>query len=102
MIGQKPTENTETASTAPWLTALLAAFYLGLLALVIFLPGATLLDRLRWLDSGVCAQMPTHTFYPGGERLPLCSRNTGIYLGFIVTLILLYSTGRGRAQQLPP
>jgi uncharacterized membrane protein len=102
MIGQKPTENAGTASTPLWSTGLLAAFYLGLLALVIFLPGATLLDRLRWLDSGICAQMPTHMFYPGGESLPLCARNTGIYLGFIITLILIYSTGRGRAQQLPP
>lgn len=102
MIGQKPTEHTRTGSTSLWGTGLLAAFYLGLLALVIFLPGGTLLDRLRWLDSGICAQMPTHTFYPGGERLPLCARNTGIYLGFIVTLILIYCTGRGRTQRLPP
>jgi uncharacterized membrane protein len=102
MIGQKSTANTETTSPSPWLTGFLAVFYLGLLALVIFLPGASLLDRLRWLDSGVCAQMPTHSFYPGGERLPLCSRNTGIYLGFITTLILLFGIGRGRAKVMPP
>jgi uncharacterized membrane protein len=102
MIGQKSAANTGTTSPSPWMTGFLAAFYLGLLALVIFLPGASLLDRLRWLDSGVCAQIPTHSFYPGGERLPLCSRNTGIYLGFITTLILLYSTGRGRARLVPP
>lgn len=105
MIGQETTEQSKTAKTARislWITGFFAVFYLGLLALLIFLPGASLLDRLRWLDSGICAQIASHSFYPGGERLPLCARNTGIYLGFIVTLILLYSTGRGRAQRLPP
>lgn len=85
----------------PWVTALLALFYLGLLAALVFLPGASLLDRLRWLDSGICAQMPSHSFFPGGQELPLCSRNTGIYLGFIVTLLTLVATGRGRVQKLP-
>lgn len=91
-----------TRSGNVWTAAILMIFYLGLLTALVFLPGGTLLDRLRWLDSGVCAQMPTHSFYPGGERLPLCSRNTGIYLGFIITLITMYITGRGRAQHLPP
>jgi uncharacterized membrane protein len=85
----------------PWLNILLALFYLGLLAALVFLPGATLIERLRWLDSGVCAQLPGHSFFPGGQQLPLCARNTGIYLGFIVTLLTLIATGRGRAQQLP-
>ncbi|GCE24922.1 hypothetical protein KDA_04060 [Dictyobacter alpinus] len=33
--------------------------------------------------------------------MPLCSRNTGIYLGFIVTLIILYASGRGKTRALP-
>src|SRR5436305_9106915 len=82
-------------------TAIWASLYLGLLAALVFLPGASLLDRLRWLDSGICAQLLTHSFYPGGERLPLCARNTGIYLGFMVTLLTLYASGRGRVQRLP-
>src|SRR5579883_3419556 len=60
-----------------------------------------LLDRLRALDGGICAQLPTHSFYPGGQRLPLCSRNTGIYLGYMLTFITLFLTGRGRATQFP-
>lgn len=73
----------------------------GVLALLLFFPGASVLSRLQWLDSGICAQLASHSFYPGGSRLPLCARNTGIYLGFFVTLITLYATGRGRAQRLP-
>jgi uncharacterized membrane protein len=67
-----------------------------------YFPAASLLELLRWLDSGICAQLPTHSFYLGGERLPLCARNTGIYLGFVITLLTLYATGHGRAQRLPP
>lgn len=85
----------------PWMVALSALLYLVALAVVVLWPDASLIDRLRWLDSGICAQLPTHSFYPGGERLPLCARNTGIYLGFIVTLMILYASGRGKAQELP-
>ncbi len=99
---QQRTSATKTLTTPPWIIPTVALLYLGLLAALVLLPGASLLDRLRWLDSGICAQLPTHSFYPGGEELPLCARNTGIYLGFAVTLITLYITGRKYAQQLPP
>src|SRR5207244_1913238 len=101
-MAQKTIATTKTSSTSPWMAATLVLFYLALLTILVFLPGSSLLDRLRWLDSGICAQLPTHSFYPGGQELPLCARNTGIYLGFIVTLLTLYATGRGRAQRLPP
>jgi uncharacterized membrane protein len=68
---------------------------------MVFWPGATLLERLRALDGGICAQLPTHSFYPDGQRLPLCARNTGIYLGYTIAFILLFVTGRGRAAQFP-
>ena len=101
-MAQKTIATTKTYSLSPWMAAILVLFYLALLTVLAFLPGSSLLDRLRWLDSGICAQLPTHSFYPGGQELPLCARNTGIYLGFIVTLLTLYATGRGRAQRLPP
>jgi uncharacterized membrane protein len=95
-------ENTSPPKSSLWLAGLWGLLYLGVPAALAFLPGGSLLDRLRWLDSGICAQLATHSFYPGGERLPLCARNTGIYLGFMVTLLTLYATGRGRVQRLPP
>ena len=84
-----------------WLAVLSGLCCIGILALLVFLPGSSFLDKLRWLVSGICAQLPSHSFYPGGERLPLCARNTGIYLGFMVTLLTLYGSQRGRVQQLP-
>ena len=98
---QSNSNRIKTARLPSVLSAIMALLYLVLLAALVFLPGQSLLERLQWLDSGVCAQLPTHSFYPGGERLPLCSRNTGIYLGFIVTIITLYTTGRGQGQRLP-
>lgn len=84
-----------------WLTVLPGLCSIGILALLVLLPGSSFLDKLRWLVSGIYGQMPGHFFYPGGESLPLCARYTGIFLGFIVTLFTLYGSRRGRAQQLP-
>lgn len=101
-MAQKPDiQSYRTLNVPPWVVGILALCYLGLLAALVLLPGVSLLERLRWLDSGICAQLPGHSFYPGGQRLPLCARNTGIYLGFMVTLVTLFATGRGRAQRLP-
>ena len=84
-----------------WALIALAAAYVVALAGLIFLPGATLIDRLRALDGGICAQLPTHSFYPAGEQLPLCARNTGIYMGFALGFLTLLGTGRARAARLP-
>lgn len=92
----------KTPVTFPWMTSIIVLLSLILLVLLAFLPGTSLLNRMRWIDSGICAQLPTHSFYPGGEQLPLCARNTGIYLGFLVTLITLHARGRGQAQRFPP
>ncbi|MBA3822883.1 MAG: DUF2085 domain-containing protein [Ktedonobacterales bacterium] len=91
-----------TAGDPPqWLVvALLASFAVALLALA-FWPGATLIDRLRVLVGGICAQLPTHMFYPGGQGLPLCARNTGIYLGFSIGTIALFARGMGRTARMP-
>lgn len=84
-----------------WVLYALGAAYVVALAVVIFLPGGTLIDRLSQMDSGICAQLPTHSFFPGGIQLPLCSRNTGIYTGFSATFLVLLFSGRLRAVRLP-
>src|SRR5262249_16577520 len=75
-----------------WLTVGLGAAYVVVLVALVFLPGASLIERLRALDGGVCAQMPGHSFWIGGEQLPLCARNSGIYMGFASTIGLLIVT----------
>jgi uncharacterized membrane protein len=84
-----------------WLIIGLAVAYVAALAVLAFLPGATLIERLRALDGGICAQAPSHSFWPSGQQLPLCSRNTGIYSGFTATLLVLLVSGRIRASSFP-
>lgn len=87
--------------TPTWVIAALGALYVAAIAALVFAPGATLIERLRALDGGICAQLPSHSFFPGGQQLPLCSRNTGIYTGFAMGFLTLLGTGRIRASRLP-
>jgi uncharacterized membrane protein len=84
-----------------WLIVGLGGAYVLALAGLIFLPGGTLIGRLHVLDGGICAQLPGHSFILAGQLLPLCARNTGIYVGFSCALLTLQATGRLRTMRLP-
>ncbi len=90
-----------TGEPSVWLMIGLGAAYLVALSVMVFYPGATLLERLRALDGGICAQAPSHSFFIASQQLPLCSRNTGIYLGFACTALVLLGSGRLRAALFP-
>ncbi len=70
-----------------------------LIGTLVLLPG-TFVDRLGWIVHGVCAQ--EHTLVIAGVEMPLCQRNTGIYSGFLASLLTLIALGRGRATRMPP
>ncbi|MCX7860065.1 MAG: DUF2085 domain-containing protein [Chloroflexus sp.] len=76
----------------------------GLFILLGFLPAvATALDlerRLFFAVHGICAQ--SHNLIAGGVQFPLCARDSGIYLGLMVTLGVMAVLGRMRAGRLPP
>ena len=84
-----------------WVIVALVAAYVVAFAALLFAPGGTFIERLRALDGGICAQVPSHSFFPAATQLPLCSRNTGIYLGFALTFLTLLGAGRIRASRLP-
>ena len=84
-----------------WVIVALVAAYVIAFAALLFAPGGTFIERLRALDGGICAQVPSHSFFPAATQLPLCSRNTGIYLGFALTFLTLLGAGRLRASRLP-
>lgn len=87
------------ASERPWrfvFVALLGA----LLAAFLLLPGLTLEQKLYLALHGVCAQL--HNISVGGVQLPLCARDSGMYLSMLLALALLWARGRGRASGLPP
>ena len=50
---------------------------------------------------GLCAQIPSHSFYFGSARLPFDARMTGIYSGFATTALYLLARGRWRAGAVP-
>lgn len=60
------------------------------------------LRLLRWLGGGICAQILSHTLAPGGHFLPLCSRDTGIYLGIFFSTACLGANGQGISARTPP
>ena len=100
-VAARPRATLSLSEPPAWLLVALGIVYVAALAVVTLLPGGTLLDRLRALDGGICAQLPTHSFFFDGQQLPLCSRNTGIYSGFAATLLVIWATGRQRASRLP-
>jgi len=82
----------------PWRWLFASAAGVLLLALL-FSPGAPLEWKMYAVVHGVCAQQ--HNVLMGGLQFPLCARNSGIYMSFMLTLIYLYAIGRGRAGRIP-
>lgn len=83
-----------------WHLALLGLLGVALLAfLLIPIPLTT---KLGAVSFGICPQRASHSYFLGGRQLPLEARMTGIFGGFLLTLVYLTLLGRGRANELPP
>jgi uncharacterized membrane protein len=46
-------------------------------------------DFLQWLGYGLCHQLAERSYVAGGVQAPVCIRDTGIYLGFMLAMILV-------------
>lgn len=83
----------------PWLLFFSGVFAV-LLGALLFWPGQPLEWKMYAVVHGVCAQQ--HNIFVDGLQFPLCARNSGIYLSFLLTMLYIYAIGRGRAGGLPP
>ncbi|MDR1087733.1 MAG: DUF2085 domain-containing protein [Coriobacteriales bacterium] len=60
---------------------------------------------LYFFGHGLCHQYPERSFEAGGLYFSVCARDTGIFLGFVFTLVillLLYARTKDKPAALPP
>lgn len=71
-------------------------FLVALGAGMMISPGG-LLDKITWIGSSVCHQLPTHSFILNDYQFPLCSRCTGTYLSAFIGMIFFIIRGKRTA-----
>jgi uncharacterized membrane protein len=56
---------------------------------------------LQWFGYGLCHQLPERSFFGGGVQVPVCARDTGIYVGFVVSMLVIAAVQRNRPSGFP-
>ncbi len=57
---------------------------------------------IEQIGFAVCHQIPSKSLTFGNITLPICARCSGIYMGFLVTAIILFLFYKKRESSLPP
>jgi uncharacterized membrane protein len=61
-----------------------------------------LLGKADAVGYAICHRMSVRSFFVGEIQMPLCARCTGIYLGLVLGVALMFGMGRWRHGTLPP
>lgn len=93
-----PSTGSATGRTTPlrWIVPLVLS------ALGLFLFPLLAHEGIGFWGAGVCHRIVERSYIVGGRQLPLCARCTGIYVGFLSTIVVSFLRGRRRPSGLPP
>ncbi|HAF63091.1 MAG TPA: hypothetical protein DCK95_12325 [Anaerolineaceae bacterium] len=74
--------------------------FLGVFIRFLILSPQGFQEKLWWLGSAVCHQLPGHSFHLNGLQFPLCARCTGSFLSAFIAM--LFFLVRGKKPAMPP
>ncbi len=98
------TEVKRHSQAARWLPPRRAHGWSGallvLLAIFVLAPWP-LLDKLWAIGYGICPQRISHSYFLAGRQLPVEARESGMFAGFLLTILVFAGLGRIRARELP-
>lgn len=58
---------------------------------------------MHWIGYGLCHQLPARSLFGGAHQVPVCARDTGIYIGFVLSYLIVVAFARGsRPSETPP
>ena len=83
------------AKTRRWL-AVIASLLIGFV-----LAPWPLLDKLWAIGYGICPQRVSHSYFLAGRQLPLEAREAGMFVGYLLAVLVFAGLGRFRARELP-
>ena len=81
-------------------TRLSAALLLAIVVGFVLAPWP-LLDKLWAVGYGICPQRVSHSYFLGGQQLPVEARMMGMFAGFLLSVLTFGAVGRWRAAGLP-
>ncbi len=91
-----------TSPPPPLAARLLASALLAITALFLLYSPWPLIAKLHAIGAACCAQIPSHTLTFQGRPMPVDARNSGIYLGVLLVIVILWLGGRQRAASYAP
>lgn len=59
------------------------------------------MEILERIGYAVCHQLPERSIFIEGKQLPVCARDTGIYIGSLISLLFILLSRRRRSNSIP-